>query len=180
MNCEECKRLSDFSPKMCDACASKNILKIRKGKYYFQGQVFKRDSWYRKMANYLSFDNDSVKLRRMPDEIRIEYIKTFVQINIKKTTFLMLILPCAVLLLTSLVILLGSHLYQIEANYLNANQIDFLRFVGFLFFALGLVLLVKIIIFQNKVIMLGTDKRIRMKHLSKKQYYQILDVFKKE
>lgn len=180
MNCEECKKRSDFSLKMCDACASKNLLKIRKGKYYFQGQVFKKDSWYRKMANYLSFEDNNVRLRRTPDEIRIEYIKTFVQKNIKKTTFLMLILPCNVLLLTSLVILLGTHFYQVEANYLNVIQINYLKFVGFLFFVLGLVLLVKIIIFQNKVIMLGTDKRIRIKHLSKNQYYQVLEVFKKE
>ena len=85
----------------CEECLSKNLLKIRQGKYYFQGQAFKKNSWYRKMANYLSFEDKGVRLRRTPDEIRIEYIRTFV-LKTLKNDILMLILPCILFLLVSL------------------------------------------------------------------------------
>ncbi len=91
----------------------------------------------------------------------------------------MLILPCILFLLLSLILLLGTHFYQFDANYLNLNQIIFLRFLGLMFLLLGALLLIKIIIFQDKVIMLGTDKRVKMKHITKEQYYQVLEVFKK-
>jgi len=177
--CEECKKNIAVRDNKCEECLSKNLLKIRQGKYYFQGQAFKKNSWYRKMANYLSFEDKGVRLRRTPDEIRIEYIRTFVLKNIKKTTFLMLILPCILFLLVSFILLLGTHFYQFDANYLNLNQIIFLRFLGLMFLLLGALLLIKIIIFQDKVIMLGTDKRVKMKHITKEQYYQVLEVFKK-
>lgn len=178
--CEECKKKIHFDYDRCEECASKNLLKVYKGKYYFQGQVFSKNKWYRKMGNYLYFEKDRVSLRRFPDEIRIKYIKTFVLKNIKKSTFLMLILPCILFFVLSLTLLWGVHIIEINAKFLNYNQIVFVRFLGALFFVFGSSLLVKLIIFQDKVIMLGTDKRIRMKHINKNQYIGVIDVFKKE
>lgn len=180
VTCEECKKTIHFDLNRCETCSSKNLLKMQKRKYYFQGQAFSKNSWYRKMGNYLNFEKDCVTLRRTPDEIRIEYIKAFVLKNIKKTTFSMLILPCALFLALSLVLLWGVQFFRENANFLNYTQQVFTVFLGVLFFILGSMLLVKIIIFQGKVIMLGSNKRIKMKHISKKQYQGIIDVFKKE
>ena len=177
--CEKCKKEIHFDYNKCSNCIRKNILKYQNGKYSFQGQTFTKNSWYRKIGNYLSFDNSMVVLRRIPDEIRISYIKAFVLKNIKKATFLRLILPCAAFLALSLVLLWGGRFFQDNANLLNYNQMVFLTFLGGLFFILGSVLLVKIIIFQEKVIMQGNDKRTKVKHITKKQYHDVIDLFKK-
>lgn len=178
--CEECKKNIHFDYDRCEACSSKNLLRREKGKYYFQGQAFTKNKWYQKMANYLRIEKDEVILRRTPDEIRIEYIKAFVLKNIKKTTFLVLILPCILLLGLSLTLLWGGQFYQENANFVNSNQFIFIIFLAGMFFILGNGLLVKIIIMQEKVIMLGNDKKTKLTHLSKKQYQGIIDVFKKE
>ena len=132
------------------------------------------------MGNYLNFDKDKVILRRTPDEIRISYVKAFILKNIKKTTFLRLILPCAAFLALSLVLLWGGHFFEENANLLSYPQMVFIMFLGALFFLFGSIFLVKIIVLQEKVIMLGNDKRIKIKYISKKQYQGIIDVFKKE
>lgn len=180
IKCEECNKEIHFDNDKCDRCSSKNLLKYEKGKYYFQGQVFSRNNWYRKMGNYLNFDNDTVSLRRTPDEIRIGYVKAFILKNIKKATFLRLILPCAVILALSLVLLWAGHYLEENSNLLNVNQFIFMLFLGGMFFLIGSILLVKIIIFQEKVIMLGTNKRTKVRHISKSQYQGIIDVFQKE
>lgn len=180
MQCNECKKEIKLDSEICETCKSKNLLKTVHGKYYFQGQAFSKNKWYRKMGNYLQIGKDEVTLRRMPDEIRIEYIRTFVFKNIKKATFLMLILPCVLFLVLSLILLLGGRIYQNSANLLNENQLFFLKFLGVMFFIFGSLLLVKLIVLQHKVIMIGNDKRIRMTHITKKQYQGIINVFKKE
>lgn len=157
-----------------------NMLKKEKNKYVFQGVKFSKNSWYRKMANYLRIEKNEISLRRTPDEIRINYLKSFVQKNIKKATFFRLILPCVVFLVLSLVILWGGPKIQASRNLLNEPQMLFVRFLGGVFFLFGTVLLIKIIVFQEKVLMQGTDKRIKYQFLTKKQYQGVLDVFKKE
>jgi hypothetical protein len=180
IRCEECKKEIHFDTEKCDNCSSKNLLKYEKGKYYFQGQAFSKNNWYRKMGNYLNLDNDMVSLRRTPDEIRLGYIKAFILKNIKKATFLRLILPCAVILALSLMLLWGGHYFRENGNFLNTSQFVFVVFLGGLLFILGSILLVKIIIFQEKVIMLGNEKRAKVRYISKKQYQGIIDAFQKE
>lgn len=156
-----------------------NLLKKEKGKYHFQGQAFTKKNWYRKMGNYLYIGKDEVYLRRTPDEIRLEYIKLFILRNIRKATFLMLILPSLLFLGLALLILIGSQLSKNNLKFLDENQIIFIRFLGILFFIMGSGLLVKVMILQDKVIMLGNEKRGKTKYISKKQYQGVLDVFKK-
>ncbi len=180
ITCKECKKLIHFDQNRCDSCLSKNLLKVRKRKYYFQGQAFSKKSWYQKMGNYLNFEKDTVTLRRTPDEIRIEYIRAFVLKNVKRTTFSMLILPCSLFLALSLILLWGGRIFQANVNFLNEAQTLFANFLGWFFFLMGSILLIKIIVFQDKVIVLGTGKRTKYKHISKKQYQGILNVFKKE
>lgn len=180
MLCSECLKDPNFHNSKCDQCQSKNVLRKINNKYYFQGQVYSKSKWYRKMANYLSFANNDVNMRRYPDEIRIDYIKTFVLKNIKKMTFLMLVLPCILLLLLSCVILWLTQFYKNRGIFEYEHVVLFAKFISISFSVLGSILLFKIIFYQEKIIMIGSDKRVRMRHISKKQYEKIKLLFLKK
>ncbi len=162
-----------------NSVSTENNLKKINSKYHFENGIYTKNQWYRKIANYLRIEKDTVSLRKTPKTLRINEIEGAVRANVKKSTFFRLILPCIVFLLLSLVLLWVGILFQTERNLLSLSQKHFLTFLGALFLVFSLVFGVKIFILKQKVIMFGTNKIIKYKFLSKKQYEAILNEFEK-
>lgn len=119
---------------------------------------------------YFKIENNKVLYSKtIKTEEKEEILKVFNE-NIKKYTFLGLILPCG----SFLTIFLITALYLISNEYKgNFNTLIFVIFITFLFGFLGIALLYKILIKRDKCYLTMKYNSYRYKYISKDEYEKI-------
>lgn len=138
-----------------------------------------KDREIAKICNFTIKDNN-VFLKKDIENKEKEGIYNIFMKNIKKITFLGLILPCAsflfIFLVSTLLIAIKANKGKIENDVFNETV--FLFFISILFLILGLILSYKIVK-RNKCYLTINNKALQYKYISKEEYNKICDFLKK-
>lgn len=108
------------------------------------------------------------------------YLREIFLMNVRKHTFLGLILPCIVFSLLSLMILSTSLIDQWRLNLLvrlvGETGALFALFLGLLYLFFALVLLLKIVLLREKILFTKRRRHIGYHHLSHQEYIESLTI----
>lgn len=125
----------------CPSCKSDEFVRFRNSKYIYQGQVFTRAKWYSGISNFYEINN-SINIRQLPFKLKPNYIKYIYRKNIKRYTFLGMILPMITFLILSIIFfyigffLMSKHEYSM---FYNTSIFLFFLAVVFIFLVIGLL-----------------------------------------
>lgn len=122
------------------------VKKLSFNRYQYQNKIYSERQWFSLLSDFSVFDEEKVTLRHHMPNLDLAYIKQTYLDNIRKSTFLGLILPCVVFLALSLLIIPLEVWIEKRSNiYGKENIIIFTIFLSFLFFIFGIILLIKLI-----------------------------------
>lgn len=149
------------------------VKKLKFNRYQYQNKIYKESQWFNILSDFLEFNEKKISLRKDMPNLNLAYIKKTYLDNIRKSTFLGLILPCVAFLSISLLI------SQVALFLQNKRKIDeyqnsyiFLIFLGFLFLIFGIIFLIKLLKREKLVF-----TRNRYRYLSKQEFLQKMKIF---
>lgn len=140
IQCTKCLTKMKNDDGSCLICESVKLVRYKNGKFFYQGQAFSLGRWYSCLSMF-NEANDSLKLKQSSLDIEPTYIKLIYQKNIKRFTFLGIILPIVLFIVCSAVSLIVGHILFQSIYFYNTRI--FLFFLSALFFLFSLILFIQ-------------------------------------
>ena len=160
-----------------------NGINLDKKEVKINKKNYKLNECYSLTSSFSKFDEENIILRNPNIKLRIDIIYHLFLSNVSRFTKLGLILPCFVFLFISLISFSSVLILQNKGNFgfapLNDNQLMFIYFISIFMFFIFLIYLYKIVIKKEVVFFTKKNGQNRLKHLSKKDYKKMIEIFKK-
>lgn len=169
--CLFCHKETDNSE--CPNC-NKGIF-IDKRKIYYANMVFTFNQWMSYVCSFAIDKNNNIFLKRQINGLDKRYLMNIFDKNIKKYTFLGLILPCIMFLGISLITSGLIAFFCYKGNFKDEDiykSFIFLLFICLIIFALGCYLLVRILK-KDKCFLTKEGKYYRQRYISNNEYNKI-------
>lgn len=152
----------------------------KKGVEYL-GKKYKQKEWFAELTNFRKFNQEQILLKNNEIKELPSTIFEFYKENVKKYTFLGLILPLFVFLLISLIsfnlgfIFQNNAIFGFDGDF--SNQSLCLYLIGCLFFVFLLILFVKFVILKERVYFTKIGGQYRYKHIKYNEFLKMCDIF---
>lgn len=182
MFCLRCLKENINNEDQCPDCGSQNIIQVQDNQYRYRGQTYTKKGFEKELFKLFVITKDGIKINNSGD-YHNQYLKKIFLNNTAKYTFLMLILPWALFLVLSLIILgTCSILYNNGKYGFNNNQTVYIfaAYISLIFLIFSTVLFVQGFILKDKVIMKAYHQRTRMTHISYQKYQETIKLLERE
>lgn len=160
-----------------------NHINLREKQFKIKNKMYSKNEYLSMCSTFNIFENEKISLRNPYIKHRIDIIYHLFLVNVFKFTKLGLFLPCFVFLLISLISFSSGIFYQNKGNFgfgtLNEAQIAFLYFVSVFMFLIFIIYLCLIVFKKELVFYTKKNGQNRLKHISKKEFVEMKEKFKK-
>lgn len=156
---------------------------LTKKKVFYKGQKFSENEWMSEVCSFNKNKNGQYYIKNYFAELgKKEILNIFIK-NIKKHTFLGLILPCTLFLTLFLISTFFAVLEQKKGKFGfvgKENSIIFLFFISFIFLLLGIILFFRVTYKKEKCYLSKKSGQNRYVFISYKEFCDIYTYLKEE
>jgi len=179
MICLTCLHENETPAKTCEVCGSDLLIEETKNHVFFRDRKIRKSLWTEKMCAYSDYKKPGPFLKGEAKPIDLSYLRVMFLKNIKKQTFLRLILPAACFFGASAVFLSGAILVRTQPNLIMEGQPE--NVAIFSFFVSGLIFLffigfLSMILRKMKVYAISYRGKRRYWRISAKEYLNMTQV----
>ena len=149
---------------------------IRKRTVFYNGKEYTIDEWMSEVCSFNKTKNGEYYIKNQFVDVGKKEILRIFNKNIKKHSFLGLILPCALFLVLFLLSVFFIVFEQEKGNFElvgKGRSLIFLSFVSLLFLVLGIILLFKTLVKKEKCYLSKKAGQYRYTFISSKKYCEI-------
>jgi ribosomal-protein-alanine N-acetyltransferase len=163
--------------------SNKNITR-NKNKIIYRNKEYTKKEWYGLTSSIKNTDKQRYALRNLPLGLNQSYLRDLYSLNIKKHTFLGLVLPCTVFLLISLIskwVNVNRDNNPFISNFgLNETSYIFLYFLANIFLLFSIILLYMLFIKKKRIIYIMHGSKTVYQHIDYADYRGIMKMLNQE
>jgi ribosomal-protein-alanine N-acetyltransferase len=155
-----------------------------KNKIIYRNKEYTKKEWYGLTSLFKNADKRRSVLRNLPLGLNQAYLREMYSLNIKKHTFLGLVLPCTVFLLISLISKWVNVNHDnnpfISKLGLSETSFIFLNFLAIVFLLFALILLYMLVIKKKRIIYIMNGRKTVYQHIDYTDYRGIMDMLNQD